>query len=219
MVFPVANAELPHIDWRAGGGGSLIQIKATAFSTNRMAPTLFTLSRRHRAAMKPQTGKHFMRPKGPVNGDRSLQLCRTQGERPAKVIGRAHDDVLKLCQQLEEIADSLPTLVDRGVCSDVSVRIAPLIADVHRYEETILFPWLEQHYPQKPVLHESLQRLRAEHVEVEGFADEISGALQNIALGRSYQAETVGYMLWGFFEGVRRHVACEREYLYVLLDA
>jgi Hemerythrin HHE cation binding domain len=219
MVFPVANAELPHIAWPVGGGGSLIQIKAAAFPANRMAPALFTLSRRHRAAMKLQTEKNFMRPEVTVTGERSLQLCRTQGEQPATVIGRAHDDVLKLCGQLEEIADSLPGFVNLGICSDVSARIVPLITDVHRYEETILFPWLERRYPQRPVLHESLLRLRAEHLEDEGFAEEISGALQNIALERSYQAETVGYMLRGFFEGVRRHVACEREYLYELLDA
>jgi hemerythrin-like domain-containing protein len=167
--------------------------------------------------MKSETEYHFKRTAGPAAGDCGLQLCRTQGEEPVRVIGRAHDDVLKLCQLLEEIADSLPALVDRSVCSNVSVRLVPLISDVHRYEETILFPWLERRYPEKPVLHESMQRLKAEHLEDEGYADEISDMLQSIALERNYQAETAGYMLRGFFEGVRRHVACEREYIYELL--
>ena len=168
--------------------------------------------------MKIRTKKHFSRSTGSTSDDGALQLCRMQGEEPIKVIERAHGEVLKLCQQLEEIADSLPTLVDHGICRDVSTRIVPLIADVHRYEETILFPWLEQHYPEKPVLHESLLRLRAEHLEDEDYAGEISEVLQRIARDRSYQPEAVGYMLRGFFEGVRRHVACEREYLYELLD-
>ncbi len=168
--------------------------------------------------MKIRSDKQFVRPTGSVTGERALQSCSTQDEEPVRVIERAHGDVLMLCQQLEEIADSLPALVDRRLCHDVSELIVSLVADVHRYEETILFPWLEQHYPRKPVLHESLRRFRAEHLEDEGYAGEISEMLQRIALARSYQPETVGYMLRGFFEGVRRHVACEREYLYELLD-
>ncbi len=146
------------------------------------------------------------------------QLCRTRNESPAKVIEQAHSEILQLCAALEEIADSLPGTVDAGICEDIAVTIVPLISGVHRFEETILYPWLEQRYPERHSLHESLRRLKGEHLEDEGYAEEISETLIRMSGHQRLQPETVGYMLRGFFEGMRRHIGTEREYLYELLE-
>ena len=57
-----------------------------------------------------------------------------------------------------------------------------------------------------------------ECLEEEAFVSEINEELLKIARGRQFLPEAVGYMLLGFFEGVCRHLACEREYLYELLE-
>lgn len=60
----------------------------------------------------------------------------------------------------------------------------------------------------------SLDRLLAEHVEDECFAGELTEAL--LLLGRNGSAdnpEALGFMLRGFFEARRRHVAFEREHV------
>ena len=159
----------------------------------------------------------------PANGSgetgRKLQLCATKGVAPSIVIERAHNEVLALCGCLEEIADSFPSRINQALCFSVAGKLVPLLSDVHRYEESILFPWLERAFPTKTMLHNSLRRLRSEHLEDEAFASEINEELLNIARGGQFQPETAGYMLRGFFESVRRHVACEREYLYELLEA
>lgn len=152
------------------------------------------------------------------NRTEGWQLCRTRGESPAKVFEQAHSEILQLCAQLEEIADSLPETVDSQICEDVAFRIVPLISGVHRFEETILYPWLEHHYPGRHSLHESLRRLKGEHLEDEGYAEEISETLIRMKEHQRLQPETVGYMLRGFFEGMRRHIGTEREYLYELLE-
>jgi hemerythrin-like domain-containing protein len=154
----------------------------------------------------------------PQSRDQGWQLCRTQGESPVKIIELAHSELLQLCASLEEIADSLPETVDTALCADVAAKLVPLTSDVHRFEETILFPWLEQRYPERQNLLESLRRLKSEHLEDEGYADEISETLLRLTEHERVQPETVGYMLRGFFEGMRRHISTEREYLYELLD-
>nr|WP_312891188.1 hypothetical protein [Mesorhizobium silamurunense] len=58
----------------------------------------------------------------------------------------------------------------------------------------------------------STRRLRAEHVEDQCFGDEVAETLVAIGHGDPIEpAEVVGFMLRGFFEGLRRHIAFERE--------
>jgi hypothetical protein len=59
-----------------------------------------------------------------------------------------------------------------------------------------------------------VERLRAEHIEDECFAGELTEAL--LVLGRDGSVdnpEALGFMLRGFFEAQRRHVAFEREHV------
>ncbi|CAN7373904.1 hypothetical protein LJR235_002171 [Pararhizobium sp. LjRoot235] len=60
----------------------------------------------------------------------------------------------------------------------------------------------------------STQRLRIEHVEDECFADELTEILFKIGHeGVVANAEMFGFMLRGFFEGTRRHIAFESEHI------
>lgn len=123
----------------------------------------------------------------------------------------AHIVLLRICAGLEQVADSLPGDIDRRICMMLACELEPLMRGLHRFEEEALFPAFQQ--VQGPV-SQSLDRLRAEHVEDECFAGEIAEAL--LALGQGGKAdnpEALGFMLRGFFEGQRRHIAFEREHI------
>jgi hypothetical protein len=60
----------------------------------------------------------------------------------------------------------------------------------------------------------TLTRLRFEHCEDECFAEELTEALHALGAGRAeINIEATGYMLRGFFEAMRRHIAFESEHL------
>jgi hemerythrin-like domain-containing protein len=125
---------------------------------------------------------------------------------------QAHDDQLKLCSELEEIADSLPANVNRQKCIYAAKALGPLIKGVHHYEDTVIFPDLAAKMPYSPDLDKTLSRLKFEHFEDECFAEELMERLLALGSGREVNMEATGYMLRGFFEAVRRHIAFERDY-------
>ncbi|MCM2293652.1 hemerythrin domain-containing protein [Allorhizobium sp. BGMRC 0089] len=126
---------------------------------------------------------------------------------------RAHTEQLALCNELEDIADSLPANINRQKCIYAAKALTPLIRGVHHYEESILFPWLERQSENRPHLAETLNRLKFEHCEDECFAEELTDSLLKLASKDDVNVEAIGYMLRGFFEGLRRHIAFEREHL------
>jgi Uncharacterized conserved protein len=126
---------------------------------------------------------------------------------------RAHAEQLALCSELEDIADSLPANVNRQKCIYAAKALGPLIRGIHHYEETVLFPWLNAEGAASDDLRSTLDRLRFEHFEDECFAEELTDALLKLGAGDAVNMEAVGYMLRGFFEGMRRHIAFETEHL------
>lgn len=137
----------------------------------------------------------------PLSGeDRSLAWLR-----------RAHDEQLALCGELEDIADSLPTNINRQKCIYAAKALGPLISGIHHYEEKVLFPVVERQLGHD--FTATLDRLKFEHFEDECFAEELTDALLKLGSGTPANMEAVGYMLRGFFEGLRRHIAFEREFL------
>ncbi len=145
---------------------------------------------------------------------------RLQGAAPPDSIGSlgwlmaAYQEQLALCQQLEEIADSLPNNINRQQCLFAAKALGPLIQGVHHYEEKVLFPWLETVLTARPELVETLNRLKFEHCEDECFSEELVDTLTRLgANDRTVNIEATGYMLRGFFEGIRRHIAFEKEHL------
>lgn len=117
-----------------------------------------------------------------------------------------------LCDALEQIADSLPDAVDRKVCLHAARVLPTLMARAHRYEEDVLFVALDRPGLTPFDLHPTLTRLKLEHAGDECFAEELSEVLMSYAEGRpTHSAEATGYMLRGFFEALRRHIAIEEE--------
>lgn len=125
-----------------------------------------------------------------------------------------HAEKTDLCDQLEAIADSLPYRVDRLACLRLAGRLVPLMRQAHNFEEELLFPLYEA--SQIPVdRHETVLRLKSEHLHDECSAQEISEELLLIGHGKPIRnPEALGFMLRGFFETVRRHLASERELIF-----
>lgn len=132
---------------------------------------------------------------------------------------RAHAEQLALCDTLEEIADSLPANIDAEKCLDAAKSLNPLIKGVHSYEETVLFPWLESTTAIQPALRETLHRLKFEHCEDACFAEELTDTLMRLGRRERVNMEATGYMLRGFFESLRRHIAFEREHILSNIQA
>jgi iron-sulfur cluster repair protein YtfE (RIC family) len=127
---------------------------------------------------------------------------------------KAHMEQLTLCTALEEIADSLPANVSRQKCIYAAKALVPLINGVHQYEETVLFPLLVTQAAAEPDLGETIARLKFEHVEDECFAEELTDTLMRLGSGDAgVNAEATGYMLRGFFESIRRHIAFEQQFM------
>lgn len=132
---------------------------------------------------------------------------------PVEVMNRAHREKLKLCDSLESIADALPN-VDPLKCLGTAKKIVPLLRDIHGFEETVIFPAYEAHLTPAEAKLASTSRLRVEHLEDQCFAGEVAETLLAIGHGDPIESpETVGFMLRGFFERLRRHIAFEREHV------
>ena len=134
------------------------------------------------------------------------------------MIMRCHDALLVLCDELEALADSLPSGTDRQRCLHLARAVPPLVASSHAIEEELLFHPLSCLAGRVPDMPSTLERLRFEHHSDLCFAEELNDML--LAFGRGDElmtADAVGYMLRAFFESVRRHVAFEKEILVPLL--
>ncbi len=126
---------------------------------------------------------------------------------------------LELCRKLEDLADNLPNDVDPQNCLALAREIFPTLKQAHEFEETVLFPELRKYYSENEQLMSTLERLRFEHWEDESFAEELRDCMINFVNEHSADCiNSLSYMLRGFFEGVRRHIAFEREHIIPLLE-
>lgn len=129
-----------------------------------------------------------------------------------------HDILLKLCNKLEAIADSLPRIPDVQESLMICRDIFPIVKKAHTFEEKVLFPILHENTAEQHALDQNLERLCYEHWEDESFAEEISDVFRNyLQEPKQSEAEKLAYMLRGFFEGIRRHIAFETEYLLPMI--
>jgi hemerythrin-like domain-containing protein len=146
-------------------------------------------------------------------------IARLLSDRPTDAVSldwlkQAHNAQLSLCTALEEIADSLPANINRQKCIYAAKSLIPLINGIHRYEEEALFPMLENRNAGEQELAEAIARLKFEHVEDECFAEELTDTLTRLGSGdATVNAEAAGYMLRGFFESIRRHIAFEQQFM------
>ena len=131
-----------------------------------------------------------------------------------------HQALLQLCARLEHIADNLPHEIDHQECLMLARTIYPTLKRSHDFEENNLFPELRRINVPVSQLEQSLERLKFEHWEDESFAEEISASLMIFVREPDKRnTESLSYMLRGFFEGKRRHLAFETEYLFPLLQS
>ncbi|MEO9639562.1 MAG: hemerythrin domain-containing protein [Nitratireductor sp.] len=139
---------------------------------------------------------------------------------PAALLRRAHGFKLDLCHALERIADNLPDNIDRMECLRIANILAPSIRQIHACEEKHIFTaYAAVLAASADADMETLRRLKAEHVEDQCFADEVTETLLGIGHGQAIDnAEAVGFMLRGFFETMRRHIAFERAHILPILD-
>jgi hemerythrin-like domain-containing protein len=132
----------------------------------------------------------------------------------ARKMERAHERKLEMCALLEDIADSLLERVDALKCLAAASALAPLLRNVHAFEENAVFPVFEARSTACGRHTGSTQRLKAEHMEDEAFAEELTETLMAIGHGAPISnPEALGFMLRGLFETIRRHVAFEREHI------
>lgn len=135
-------------------------------------------------------------------------VSRSPGELLERLNG-AHAELLAICDRLEGIADSLPNTLNIRQCREAAGELVPVVTRAHRIEEEEVFPAIAG-AARTAALQKTLDHLRTEHCEDECFAEELADALQQAGEGK-VQPETLGYMLRGFFEAMRRHINFERE--------
>lgn len=129
-----------------------------------------------------------------------------------------HAGQLRLCDELEAIADSLPDNAGPRECLGAARTIKKLVRDAHEFEEIRLWPALRGLRPQDDELEACIERLRLEHREDESYGEEVAAALTDWGMcAGNRNAEATGYLLRGFFEGMRRHIASERERIVPVL--
>lgn len=129
-----------------------------------------------------------------------------------------HGRQMQLCEELERLADALPDHIENQQCLHTARSIYPEIKRSHDFEEKVLFPAARAFDAENLGLFSTLERLRYEHWEDESFAEELTEALISfVTEPEKRNPEKLAYMLRGFFEGLRRHIAFEREHLIPLL--
>ena len=113
-----------------------------------------------------------------------------------------------LCDELEAIADSLPISLNVQASLALAQSLLPTIKSAHEFEEHKVYSILGELKPVERSLSEDLQRLTFEHWVDEDLAEEIVHKLRDyIAEKTPIKAEALSWMLRGFFEGMRRHIA------------
>ena len=148
-----------------------------------------------------------------------IRFVQDPSASPGDLLRRAHEVKRDLCSALEQIADALPDGVDRMRCLRLANVLAPALRDIHVCEEMTVFPaYVVASGEERD--SQTLRRLRAEHVEDQCFADEVTEVLMAIGHGDHIRnAEATGFMLRGLFETMRRHMAFESEHLLPRIEA
>lgn len=129
---------------------------------------------------------------------------------PIALLEEEHELQRELCNVLEALADDLPTGFDKGLAT-VAVAILEGSMERHmRLEEEGLFPLLRECVADTDPIHSAMRCLEEEHGRDSGSLVEITDVLKAAIQKNAVEnAEMLGYMLRGFFECLRRHVAWE----------
>jgi hemerythrin-like domain-containing protein len=125
----------------------------------------------------------------------------------------------RFCDQLEALADLLPDSVDQQDCLLIAQNVMPLVLRAHAFEEQVVFPYLDQDPNLPDGARQSFERLKFEHIGDEDYANDLCLALRDFVTDKQKSnPETLSWMLRGFFEGLRRHVAFEQALILPLIE-
>lgn len=135
-------------------------------------------------------------------------LCSTP--HPLEIIEEEHALQLELCELLENIADGLPGKFEPAFAV-IAISILKGSVKAHtKFEEDALFPLLKERLSPGDAVIQALACLSQEHERDEDIADELVEALKDaLQSGVPQNPETLGYILRGYFESQRRHIAWE----------
>lgn len=124
-----------------------------------------------------------------------------------------------MCLELEAIADSLPNVFDKDLWLKKSQSISSVLEKAHSFEELELFPALLRQQGAELRFADVLKRLESEHHNDEDYAENVAHAIGIYVKHNDHsKAEGLSWMLRGFFESIRRHIAFEREHILPFLD-
>ncbi len=124
----------------------------------------------------------------------------------------------QLCDRLEALADGLPTELNIQECLYVVQSLVPSLASAHRFEEQNIYSFLAQPIADVETAT-MIERLNYEHMGDEDYAEHVADTLRAFMKDRhSANVESMAWMLRGFFEAMRRHLAFEREHVLPLLE-
>jgi len=143
-------------------------------------------------------------------GTAPITFC--QDPDPISVLEEEHALQLELCDILEHLADGLPHSIDLNLAG-IAVNLLKSAWQQHtRLEEEVLFPMLRNRSESGAHVSAMLSRLEDEHETDEGLAHEIASTLKDLIQGAPLtNAESLGYMLRGFFMSQRRHISWEND--------
>ena len=138
-----------------------------------------------------------------------------------KYAGQGHEDLLgcidnqhrveiHLCDMLERIADNLPEPVDAELAQAGIVTLRECLKRHTLLEEKYLYPALSDRLSEGELADDLLNHIKCEHAADESLAHDTADQLEEaLAHGRVENPEMLGYMLRGFFDCHRRHIAWE----------
>lgn len=162
-----------------------------------------------------------MNAKDRTNADHNLGKAYPEAKSDIHArFARALESLSIICDELEDVADKLPDSVDTQSCLRTAQRLLAIVTNSHRLEEDLVFPLLMTQTSKINHLTSTLERLRYEHWGDEEFAIDIHHALREfVRLRDKAKVDSLAWMLRGFFDGMRRHIAFDREYLLPIVSA
>lgn len=149
--------------------------------------------------------KHLPDLSGPAG---TAPACRAPD--PLGIIAEEHALQRELCDLLEALADGLPHNFDKGLAEIAVALLEGSVPSHMQLEETMLFPKLRERITPDDPLHAAMHCLEEEHDRDSALLMEMIDALKTaISDGVSSNANMLGYLLRGYFDSQRRHIAWE----------
>jgi hemerythrin-like domain-containing protein len=127
---------------------------------------------------------------------------------------RILDSLNAICDDLEHVADLLPHSVDQQFCLSVARRLPLCVQSAHEFEEKHVFALVGKPRPMVEPSASTLERLRFEHWGDQDYAHDVGHALREfIRVQDKTRTDALAWMLRGFFDGLRRHIAFDRAFI------